>query len=123
MAQVRFSPTAPIFAKSGGTWILLPFFCFSSFPSSLASITEYFSFTRYSSGWVALFFSPFAAASRWLTTLADIGVTDVTEAKIRKVAEASCAAGETIHNEPFAVTPAIVYAAILAADALGKAYK
>ena len=56
-------------------------------------------------------------------TLADIGVTDVTEAKIRKVAEASCAAGETIHNEPFAVTPAIVYAAILAADALGKAYK
>ncbi|MDR3590462.1 MAG: glycerol dehydrogenase [Negativicutes bacterium] len=53
-------------------------------------------------------------------TLADIGVTAVTEAEIRKVAEASCATGETIHNEPFVVTPALVYAAILAADALGK---
>lgn len=57
------------------------------------------------------------------TTLADIGVTTVTEEKIMKVAEASCAAGETIHNEPFVVTPKAVYAAIMAADAIGKAYK
>lgn len=57
------------------------------------------------------------------TTLADIGVTEVNEARIMKVAEAACAAGETIHNEPFVVTPPAVYAAILAADALGKAYK
>lgn len=57
------------------------------------------------------------------TTLADIGVKVVTEEKIMKVAEASCAVGETIHNEPFAVTPKTVYAAIMAADALGTAYK
>jgi glycerol dehydrogenase len=56
-------------------------------------------------------------------TLAEIGVTTVTTEKIMKVAETSCATGETIHNEPFVVTPAKVYAAIMAADALGKAYK
>lgn len=57
------------------------------------------------------------------TTLADIGVSSVNADKIMKVAEASCAAGETIHNEPFPVTPSIVYAAIIAADATGKAFK
>ena len=57
------------------------------------------------------------------STLADIGVTEVSEEKVMKVAEAACAVGETIHNEPFKVTSRAVYAAILAADALGKAYK
>ena len=57
------------------------------------------------------------------TTLADIGVVQVTEEKIMKVAEAACVAGESIHNEPFAVSPPSLYAAILAADAIGKAYK
>ena len=52
-------------------------------------------------------------------TLADIGVTDVTEAKIRRVAEVTAGPEETIHSEPFPVTPDIVYSAILAADALG----
>lgn len=56
-------------------------------------------------------------------TLADIGVLDVTESKIMKVAEAACAPGETIHNEPFVVTAQIVYAAIMAADAFGRAAK
>ena len=56
-------------------------------------------------------------------TLADIGVTQVTEQKIKKVAGASCAAGETIHNEPFLVQADSVYAAILAADAIGRDYK
>lgn len=56
-------------------------------------------------------------------TLAEIGITDVTEEKIRQVAEASCAPGETIHNEPFPVKPEDVYAAILAADALGASFK
>ncbi|WP_425060477.1 Glycerol dehydrogenase [Sporomusa carbonis] len=55
-------------------------------------------------------------------TLKQIGVAQVTPDKIRKVAEATCAPGETIHNEPFAVSPDAVYAAILAADALGNAY-
>ena len=57
------------------------------------------------------------------TTLADIGVVQATTEKIMKVAEAACVAGESIHNEPFAVSPQSLYAAILAADAIGKAYK
>ena len=52
-------------------------------------------------------------------TLADIGVTDATEEKIRRVAEVTAGPEETIHSEPFPVTPDIVYSAILAADALG----
>ena len=56
-------------------------------------------------------------------TLADIGVTEVTPEKVRKVAEAACAPGETIFNEPFKVTPATVYAAILATDAMARAFK
>lgn len=55
-------------------------------------------------------------------TLSQIGVTEITAEKIRKVAEATCTPGETIHNEPFSVSPDAVYAAILAADAIGKAY-
>lgn len=55
-------------------------------------------------------------------TLQEIGVTHVTPEKIRQVAEATCAPGETIHNQPFPVCADMVYAAILAADAIGKAY-
>jgi glycerol dehydrogenase len=55
-------------------------------------------------------------------TLKDIGVTEITAAKIHKVAEATCAAGETVHNQPFSVSAASVYAAIMAADAIGSAY-
>lgn len=55
-------------------------------------------------------------------TLRQIGVTEITPEKIRKIAEKSCAEGETIHNMPFPVTPEIVYNAILAADALGSQY-
>lgn len=57
------------------------------------------------------------------TTLADIGVAQVTQEKIYKVAEASCVTGETIHNEPFPVQTESLYAAILAADAIGRDYK
>ncbi|KZL90660.1 glycerol dehydrogenase [Clostridium magnum] len=56
-------------------------------------------------------------------TLEEMGVTEIKEEELRNVAEASCAAGETIHNMPFEVTSDDVYAAILAADALGKTYK
>ena len=55
-------------------------------------------------------------------TLADIGIDNPTEEKIRRVAETACADGETIHNEPFPVTADTVFAAIFAADALGRAY-
>ncbi|WP_438334914.1 glycerol dehydrogenase [Edwardsiella tarda] len=57
-------------------------------------------------------------------TLAQLGIEDGPQLneKIMAVAQASCAKGETIHNMPFSVTPAQVYAAILAADRLGRAW-
>jgi len=55
-------------------------------------------------------------------TLRQIGITDVSPEKIRKVAEASCAEGETIFNMPFPVTAEMVYDAILAADRIGEQY-
>lgn len=54
-------------------------------------------------------------------TLAELGVKTINEEEILKVAQATCAAGETIHNQPFEVTPESVKAAILAANALGEA--
>lgn len=57
------------------------------------------------------------------TSLMDLGVKEIKEDEIRKVAELSCAEGETIHNMPFAVTPNDVFAAILAADQLGRQAK
>lgn len=57
------------------------------------------------------------------TTLEQLGIKEVKEEDIMKVATLACAEGETIHNMPFKVTPNDVYAAILAADELGKAYK
>ncbi|CNH32422.1 iron-containing alcohol dehydrogenase [Yersinia pekkanenii] len=55
-------------------------------------------------------------------TLAEMGGTPDIECKIRAVAKASCAEGETIHNMPFDVTPDSVYAAIIVADRLGQAF-
>lgn len=56
------------------------------------------------------------------TTLAQLGITDVTEEKIRAVAELASVESESIHNMPFTVTADKVYAAIMAADAIGRAY-
>ena len=56
-------------------------------------------------------------------TLADIGVTSPNAEQLLQVAQTACAEGETIHNEPFPVTPEAVYAAILTADALGRKVK
>lgn len=53
-------------------------------------------------------------------TLADLGIEAVDPAALQEVAKLACAPGETIHNMPFTVTPEMVYAAILAADAYGK---
>ncbi|MFA0888412.1 MAG: glycerol dehydrogenase [Synergistales bacterium] len=56
-------------------------------------------------------------------TLEEIGLADASEEQIRAVAEATAAPNETIHSEPFQVTPERVYAAIIGADALGRAAK
>ncbi len=57
------------------------------------------------------------------TTLAEIGLSNITEEELKKVAESTCAKGETIHNEPFPVNPSMVISAIKAADATGHARK
>lgn len=57
------------------------------------------------------------------TTLADIGLGAITEAELMRVAEAACAAGETIHNEPHEVSPAVVAGALKTADAEGRRRK
>jgi glycerol dehydrogenase len=54
------------------------------------------------------------------TTLAEIGLADVSDEELMVVAERACAEGETIHNEPIPVTPDSVFAALKAADAAGK---
>lgn len=56
-------------------------------------------------------------------TLQDLGLKTFKEEEWRKVAELSCAEGETIHNEPFKVTPDMVYDAIVAADTLLQQYR
>jgi glycerol dehydrogenase len=52
-------------------------------------------------------------------TLADIGLDDPTDEDLMTVAEAACAAEETIHNEPFDVTPEQVRDAIVTASHIG----
>lgn len=54
------------------------------------------------------------------TTLAAIGLAEITAEMLEQIAGRSTAAGETIHNEPFAVEPRHVAEAIRAADALGR---
>lgn len=57
------------------------------------------------------------------TTLADIGLVNASDEDLMKVAEAACAEGETIHNEPIPVTAEMVAAALKAADAIGQSRK
>jgi glycerol dehydrogenase len=47
---------------------------------------------------------------------------DLSLESLEQVAIRATAPGETIHNEPFEVTPRTVADAILAADAEGRAY-
>ena len=63
----------------------------------------------------------FMAAIGLPMTLADLGV-EATPEKITAIAEKT-ANGPLVHQEPFLVNSERVYAAILAADALGKKYK
>lgn len=56
-------------------------------------------------------------------TLAEIGLTELPRDLLQQVASRAMAKGETIHNEPFEVRPDMVADAILAADAMGRAWK
>lgn len=57
------------------------------------------------------------------TTLADLGIDLPSEADLMAVARATCAEGESIYNMPMEITPEKVYAALVAADAMGRWYK
>jgi len=56
-------------------------------------------------------------------TLAEIGLADLSKEQLHEVAVRATVEGETIHNEPFEVRPDMVADAILAADAIGRAWK
>ena len=53
---------------------------------------------------------------------ADLGYVDVMPEEVRTAAEKACVPTSTIHNMPFEVTSAMVYEALMAADAYGRAY-
>jgi glycerol dehydrogenase len=54
----------------------------------------------------------FCRSVRLPVRLADIGIAEVTEEKLRKIAERACRPGEIMHNEPITVTPEMVVAAL-----------
>jgi glycerol dehydrogenase len=56
-------------------------------------------------------------------TLAGVGVARLPRDRLVPIARRATAPGETIHNEPFEVTPDTVADALLAADALGRAWQ
>ncbi|MHC1789912.1 glycerol dehydrogenase [Solidesulfovibrio sp.] len=53
-------------------------------------------------------------------TLAELGLSGVSDQELRLVAEKTCAPGESIHNEPVEISPELVFAALTAADAEGR---
>ncbi len=55
-------------------------------------------------------------------TFAEIGIANPSPEVLEMVAARATAAGETIHNEPFPVTPPLVVAAMRAADSAGAAF-
>ncbi|ADU63326.1 MAG: glycerol dehydrogenase [Pseudodesulfovibrio sp.] len=54
------------------------------------------------------------------TTLADLGLEEVSDQELLQVAEKACAPGESIHNEPGGISPETVAETIRAADAWGR---
>jgi glycerol dehydrogenase len=56
-------------------------------------------------------------------TLAEIGLTALPKEQLQRIAVRATAESETIHNEPFEVLPDLVADAIMAADAMGRAWK
>src|SRR5271165_1359397 len=65
----------------------------------------------------------FSSEVRLPITLADIGLLKLPREQLDPIARRATAQGETIHNEPFEVTPDMAADALLAADALGRAWK
>jgi glycerol dehydrogenase len=65
----------------------------------------------------------FAAAVGLPITLAEVGLSELNPDLLGQISARATAAGETIHNEPFEVTPDMVADAILSADAMGRAWK
>jgi len=57
------------------------------------------------------------------TTLADIGLTEISDEDLMNVAQTACAEGETIYNEPGVISTDTVFAAIKMADAEGRRRK
>lgn len=57
------------------------------------------------------------------TTLAQLGIKEAKPDKIMEVAKLAAAESDTLGNMPFSVTPEDVYAAIMAADAIGRNYQ
>jgi glycerol dehydrogenase len=53
------------------------------------------------------------------TTLKDIGLAEVNDDDLHKVAEAACAEGETIHHEPCPISADSIVAALKTADRFG----
>lgn len=53
------------------------------------------------------------------TTLSEIGLEGISDEELMQVSETACAEGETIHNEPIPVVPAMVFSALKALDAEG----
>lgn len=56
-------------------------------------------------------------------SLADIGVDSITHEELMEVAAKSCIPEESIYSMPFPITPQLVAAAIMTADAIGSQYK
>lgn len=54
-------------------------------------------------------------------TFAQLGITDTSKEHLMPVAQAACAENDTLHNMPFEVNAEMVYNAMLAADAYGRA--
>ncbi|MBN2751919.1 MAG: glycerol dehydrogenase [Rhodospirillaceae bacterium] len=65
----------------------------------------------------------FCASVNLPISLADIGLHGVSDADVMRVAEAACAEGESIHNEPHEVSPKTVFWALKMADAEGRRRK
>lgn len=57
------------------------------------------------------------------TTFEDLGITNPDKDALMEAATAAASPDDTCHNEPVEITPEKVYAAMVAADAIGRYYK
>jgi glycerol dehydrogenase len=65
----------------------------------------------------------FSSAVGLPITLTEIGLPELPCDLLGQIARRTTVPGETIHNEPFEVTPDMVADSVLAADALGRDWK